>query len=649
MNPERNRALRRTRPSERRMESRRREYEASHYQGRETGDFRYADREAEDYEDSLYSERESGDYRGNLSKSRRRTDRDSGENYGAVVRGASDSYGESRGGYQRDYRGEYQSGNLSGTSAKRGKAQKRGRRRKRGGVFKKLLAFLLVLALGFTAWSYVSSYLGEKYWTVAVFGLDSRDGNLGKGALSDVIMVASINRRDGSVKLSSIYRDTYTQVDEEGKYHKLNEAYFLGGHEQALAALERNFDLKIDDYVSFNWAAVAKAITALGGVDLEISDSEFKFINAFITETVNSTRLGSVQLEHAGMNHLDGVQAVAYGRLRLMDTDFNRTARQRKVLSLAMEKAKEANAKTLADVARYVFPEVSTSMGINDVITLARNVKKYEITDSQGFPFARTTKKLKKMDCVVPGTLESNVVQLQNYLYGTENYEPSETVKKISAHIQELSGVGVLDNAEEVRLSVGAGSSGAKSANAEAGSKGAAKGNNQGAEQGNSEKAIESSEALINSLNPEDSEDMSEAHTEKEEAVESEEFSSESREGENVGPGNIERESLDAGNMEPGSLETKSGSKNETIKGVESLEPGLGLEKAGSSENAGNEDTDSRVPNQPNSEAGNSGAALSGGAEKPDSAASSEKGENSAVQEASGEGDIAHGPGVENS
>ncbi len=340
------------------------------------------------------------------------------------------------------------------------------KRRKKHGVVKRLLLLCLIFVIGFSAYSFIKPYFGEKYWTVAVFGLDSRDGNLGKGALSDVIMVASINRRDGSVKLSSIYRDTYTQVDSEGKYHKLNEAYFLGGHEQAVEALERNFDLQIDDYVSFNWAAVAKAITALGGVDLEITDSEFKYINAFITETVNSTGLGSVQLEHAGMNHLDGVQAVAYGRLRLMDTDFNRTARQRKVLSLTVEKAKQANAKTLADVARYVFPEVSTSMGIDDIVNLARNVKKYDITDSQGFPFARTTKKISKMDCVIPGTLQSNVVQLHNYLYGIEDFQVSSTVRNISEHIQEVSGVGVLENSEPVVLSGGS-SSGSSSGDSE--------------------------------------------------------------------------------------------------------------------------------------------------------------------------------------
>lgn len=117
------------------------------------------------------------------------------------------------------------------------------------------------------------------------------------------------------------------QVSAEGKYHKINQAYFDGGHKQAVDALERNLDLQIDDYATFNWKAVADAITILGGIDIDISDSEFGYINGFITETVNSTGLGSHQLEHAGTNHLDGVQAVAYARLRLMDTDYNRTAR----------------------------------------------------------------------------------------------------------------------------------------------------------------------------------------------------------------------------------------------------------------------------------------------------------------------------------
>lgn len=325
------------------------------------------------------------------------------------------------------------------------KAKKKGAALKFVGI---LLLFFLAL---FLFWCFVSPYFGKPYRTIAIFGLDNREGKKEAGALSDVIMLASMNKRTGEIKLCSVYRDTYAEIDGNGTYHKMNEAYFLGGHEQAVKALERNLDIRIDDYVSFTWAAVAKGISALGGVDLELSDAEFYYINAFITETVQSTGIPSVHLPHAGMNHLDGIQAVSYGRLRLMDTDFNRTARQRKVLSLAMEKAKKAGPLKLASVAAQVLPEVSTSMNMADFTSLAAQVGRYHLGETGGFPFARTTKKIRKMDVVIPATLESNVVELHQFLYGDSSYTPSSEVQKISSHIAEVSGVKkVLPNAEEV-------------------------------------------------------------------------------------------------------------------------------------------------------------------------------------------------------
>jgi LCP family protein required for cell wall assembly len=317
--------------------------------------------------------------------------------------------------------------------------QRRNRGKKK--FWKPIIAMILILVILFGAWSFLRPYIGKKYWTLAVFGVDSRDGNLEAGALSDVIMVASINRRTKDVTLVSVYRDTYTQIDDKGSYHKLNEAYFKGGHTQAIHALERNLDLKIDDYITFNWAAVAKGINALGGVDLELSDAEFSYINAFITETVNSTGIGSTQLTHAGANHLDGVQAVAYGRLRLMDTDFNRTARQRKVIGLALDKAKQADKKTLVSAAVQVIPMLHTSIGASDLAELAQNAGSYNIKTSTGFPFARTTMNVGKMNVVVPATLRSNVVDLHKLLYDEQNYTVSDTVAKISAHIGEVTGV----------------------------------------------------------------------------------------------------------------------------------------------------------------------------------------------------------------
>ncbi len=317
---------------------------------------------------------------------------------------------------------------------------------------------LLIAVLVFGLALFFMKKKDDGYWTVAVFGVDSRDGNLEKDTHSDVEMVCVVDKKTGEIRISSVFRDTYMQVSDSGKYHKINQAYFDGGHKQAVEALERNLDLQIDDYATFNWKAVADAITILGGVDIDISDSEFKYINGFITETVNSTGLGSHQLEHAGANHLDGVQAVAYARLRLMDTDYNRTARQRLVLSLAMEKAKQADTKTLITVVNTIMPQISTSIGITDVLTLAKGISKYHMGETTGFPFSRTEKNIGKMDCVIPLTLESNVVQLHQFLYPEEAYSVSSTVKKISAKIASDSGLGeVAENAPEAKVGNNAG------------------------------------------------------------------------------------------------------------------------------------------------------------------------------------------------
>lgn len=322
------------------------------------------------------------------------------------------------------------------------------KRRKR----RRLLIGLLVLAaLAGGLFYYFKTKVADGYWTIAIFGLDSRDGRLENGALSDVEMICSIDRKTGEMKLVSVFRDTYLEIDGDGTYHKINEAYFKGGHEQAVDALERNLDLKIDDYVTFNWKAVADAINILGGIDIEITDSEFKYINGFITATVESTGIGSHHLKQAGMNHLDGVQAVSYARLRLMDTDYNRTARQRKVIELAMEKAKAADFSVLNNILVTVLPQTSTSVGIDDLIPIAKNVTKYHLGATDGFPFSRGETKISKRDCVIPLTLESNVSQLHAFLYGVEDYRPSAKVKQISAQIASDSGMGeVSDNAPPV-------------------------------------------------------------------------------------------------------------------------------------------------------------------------------------------------------
>lgn len=280
------------------------------------------------------------------------------------------------------------------------------------------------------------------YWTIAIFGVDSRNSSVGKGNNSDVNILCNIDQGTGEIRLVSVYRDSYLNISDKNTYNKINAAYMQGGPEQAVKALNKNLDIDIDDYATFNWKAVADAINILGGIDVEITKSEFYYINAFISETVKATGIPSKQLKSAGMNHLDGVQAVAYGRLRLMDTDYARTERQRKVISLAFEKMKKADWATINNIVQTVFPQVATSIDMNDLLKTGRNITRYHLTETTGFPAERKEKKMgRKGACVIPQTLESNVVELHQFLFGDEDYTPTETVRTISQKIVSDTGV----------------------------------------------------------------------------------------------------------------------------------------------------------------------------------------------------------------
>ena len=346
-------------------------------------------------------------------------------------------------------------------------ARKKAKRRKRKIVIILFEVLILLSVIIFAAYSYVDKRLSgmsrldwnpdeiknieiseEKqeqmkgYWTIAVFGVDSRNSSVGKGNNSDVNMVCNINMDTGEIKLVSVYRDTYLNISDKNSYNKINAAYLQGGPEQAVKALNKNLDLDIDDYATFNWKAVADAINILGGIDVEISKAELYYINAFITETVKATGVYSVHLKKTGMNHLDGVQAVAYGRLRLMDTDYARTERQRKVISLAFEKFKKADWATINNVIQTIYPQVSTSVELSDLISIGRTLPKFHLSDSTGFPSARGEAKMgKKGDCVIPQTLEKNVIELHRFLFGDENYIPTDTVKTISRKIISDTGL----------------------------------------------------------------------------------------------------------------------------------------------------------------------------------------------------------------
>lgn len=284
------------------------------------------------------------------------------------------------------------------------------------------------------------------YWTVAVFGVDSRNGDVGKGANADVQIIANVNMGTGDITLTSVYRDTYLNLGKGDRYSKSNAAYAEGGPEQAVAMLNKNLDLDIENYVTFNWKAVADVIDLLGGVDIDVSKAAFYYMNAYIHETclksgISAQNPAAMYIKNAGPQHLNGVQAVAYARLRYMDSDFERTKRQREVISQCLDLAKKTDLATLTKIIDTVLPQVAFNINTADIIELAKGISRYNIRESVGFPKDLKDQMMgKKGACVIPATLESNVVWLHSILFADENYSVSDAVKRYSQKISDDSG-----------------------------------------------------------------------------------------------------------------------------------------------------------------------------------------------------------------
>lgn len=296
----------------------------------------------------------------------------------------------------------------------------------------------------------------QGYTTIGLVGVDSRDGDLEAGTNSDTMIIASINNDTKEVKLVSLYRDTYLRIgeDEEGNgiYNKANSAYAKYGPEGFMRMLNSNLDLNVTYFVTVDFQAVAEAVELLGGIDEELSEEEIVHLNNYCKETAEVTGMEYEPLEEvAGVHHLNGVQTVAYARIRYtVGDDFRRAARQREVIYKIVEKAKQADVATLTKILDEVFPNIKTNMTKADILSMGLSMISYDIADQAGFPhdhvYGENVKNaMNGLDCVVPVTLESNVIWLHEFLYPEDAYEPSENVKAYSDRIIETSGYSLED------------------------------------------------------------------------------------------------------------------------------------------------------------------------------------------------------------
>ncbi len=357
-----------------------------------------------------------------------------------------------------DARARASSRNASST-AKRGKSSNANKARKRQLLIIEILVIVVLIIVLFV-WSKLGKmnydHIGtvdtndfdaateqvlQGYTTVALFGVDNRTNGEYKSGNSDSIMVASINKDTKEVRVISVFRDTYLNTGND-TYRKCNYAYNHGGAAQSLEMLNKNLDLNIQDYVAVDFLALAEAVDAVGGVTVDVTAAEADNMVAYIEETAKLTGKPSNANISAGTQTLDGVQTVAYCRIRYSGgDDFARAQRQRTVVMLLADKIMHANASQLNSLMDGVLPMISTSFSTSELLGLASDAASYKVGETSGFPFKYTTGTYgKKGSLVVPCTLSSQVSALHQYLFDTEGYTPTSTVQSYSQQIQSDTG-----------------------------------------------------------------------------------------------------------------------------------------------------------------------------------------------------------------
>ena len=268
--------------------------------------------------------------------------------------------------------------------------------------------------------------LPDNVINILLIGIDSRSENLEESNQhGDVQIIVSINKDDGSIKLTSILRDLYVTIPGYKSKNRINVAYQRGGGELAMRTINHNFDMNIEHYIVINFFGLASIIDSLGGIDNQGDDYE------------------RIPLEKVdGVQHLDGIQAVMYARLRSIDNDFARSARQRHLLELLLKKVTEGGMDfdKLFGLLETCLPYAKTNMSLADMGSLAMvvlksglleridsgeplleqnripmdNTWKYDTTESGASVVAfRTSKRLKE-----------NVEALHIFIYG--EYYPAD-------------------------------------------------------------------------------------------------------------------------------------------------------------------------------------------------------------------------------
>ena len=214
----------------------------------------------------------------------------------------------------------------------------------------------------------IDDEVGSKYkniQNIALFGIDAVGNEYGR---SDSTMVLTIDRDNKKIKLTSLMRDSYVDINGHGK-DKLNHAYAFGGPELAIKTINETFGLNIKDFATVNFSSLPKIIDILGGIDIDIDSEEINYINDYIYDMNKINKTNVQNITKTGVQHLNGTQAMAYCRIRYTSGgDYKRSDRHREVLENLIQKSTSISVLKYPELLSELLPMLKTSLSSGEIM-----------------------------------------------------------------------------------------------------------------------------------------------------------------------------------------------------------------------------------------------------------------------------------------
>ncbi len=245
---------------------------------------------------------------------------------------------------------------------------------------------------------------------ILLVGVDGN--NMDKGNRSDSMMIVTIDEKNKDIRLTSLARDTY--VDIEGySTEKLTHAYAYEGASLLIDTIKNNFGIDVDKYAAVSFESFEKIIDILGGVEVELSEKEVSKING---------------VKNSGTQTLNGSQALEYSRIRYIDSAYERDNRQRNIIEALYNKlVDDFDSGNIMDILNEVLRYTKTNMSPIEIVSIANKAIKIKDTDLDQveFPFeeARKDNNIREKGCVIEWDKDYNKDKLDKFIYDYANYE----------------------------------------------------------------------------------------------------------------------------------------------------------------------------------------------------------------------------------